>query len=402
MPRALISRAVALALSLAALVGGWTADASVSATRELGIPVLQDQSPASRTQHYEYVVGNQQLFIYDLDNALTLVQSFALPPAAHSNIKGVVASPATRMLYISYGGDGGTDGNGSLLKYDLLRNEIVWSKTYGHGVDSMAITPDGAFIYMPVGEEAKTSHEWKVLDAASSDEVGSVSGGLAPHNTVVSLSGAHVYLGGREDRTLYVRNVADGSLYKSIGPFIDTLRPFAINTAESLVYTTHTGLLGFQVASITNGNVLYTAKVEGFHSASDFTTPSHGISLSPDEREIYLIDTANAYAHVFDVSHVPDSAPVLVASIPVSNKFTGNEDGCGTGWCGKIGWLRHTLDGRFVVVGNSGDVIDTAARRVVGSLPQLAETRKMIEIDWTDGVPVQATPREGLGYGPPR
>ena len=57
--------------------------------------------------------------------------------------------------------------------------------------------------------------------------------------------------------------------------------------------------------------------------------------------------------------------------------------------------------GHFVMVGNAGDVIDTRTRQVIAHLPPLRETRKMLEIDWADGVPVSASPREGLGYRRP-
>ena len=155
------------------------------------------------------------------------------------------------------------------------------------------------------------------------------------------------------------------------------------------------------MGSISDGRVLYTARVEGFSHDSPFTTPSHGISLSPDEREVYVIDTANAYVHVFDVSRVPASPPSQVASIKLSSDFSGQEAGCGTGWCGRIGWLQHSRDGRFVYVGDGGDVIDTRTRRVVTTLASLRETRKMLEIDWRQRAPFAATPREGLGHRDP-
>jgi sugar lactone lactonase YvrE len=358
-------------------------------------------APETPVEHYEYVVLPGNAYVFNMDRGFEVAKVLALPPTTGSNIKGVVAHPPTGVLYVSYGGDGGADGTGSLLKYDLLHDRIIWTRDYRHGIDSMAISPDGGILYMPLGEEAKSSREWMLLDTSTGNAVGSVNGGLGPHNTVVAPSGRHVYLAGREDRTLYVRNVTDGSLFTTVGPFIDTIRPFTMNGAETLVFTTHTGLLGFQVASISSGGVLYTVRVEGFNSASNFTTPSHGISLSPDEREIYLIDTANAYAHVYDVSQLPDQAPVRAASIKLSRDFSGREDGCGTGWCGRIAWLQHSRDGRFVFVGDSGDVLDTHTRQVVATLAPLRHTRKMLEIDWAGGLPVFATPREGLGYQSP-
>jgi DNA-binding beta-propeller fold protein YncE len=356
------------------------------------------RTPSSMVRHYEYIFPNGCIQIYDIDDGHALVRSIPLSDTQNSNVKGVAAHPATGMLYVSFGGDGGKHGDGSLLKFSLLDERVIWVKRYGHGIDSMAITPDGTKIYMPAGEEAKSSRTWYIVDTTTGSDVGSLSGGKGPHNTVVSLSGERVYLGGREDTTLYVYDVARGSLVGTIGPYIDTIRPFSINRAETLVYSTHTGLLGFQIGSITDGRVLYTARVRGFSPSSPFTTPSHGISLSADEREVHVIDTGSAYVHVFDVSRVPASPPSQVASIKLSSDFSGEEAGCGTGWCGRIGWLQHSRDGRFLYVGDGGDVIDTRTRRVVTTLPSLRQTRKMLEIDWKQGVPFVATPREGMGY----
>ncbi|MDQ3809914.1 MAG: hypothetical protein M3336_06440 [Chloroflexota bacterium] len=349
------------------------------------------------TEQLEYVVAPGAIYVYDIDGGFALRKVLELAPTLGSNIKGLAADPGSGTLFVSYGGDGGQNGSGSLLKYDLLDERVVWTRAYPHGIDSMAIASDGTRLYMPVGEEEKFSTEWKILDPATGDEVGSLAGARAPHNTVVGPSGAHVYLAGREDPWLYVRNTADGSLVTYVGPFMSSIRPFTVNGAETLVFTTHTGMLGFQVGRVADGAVIFTVWVDGFAPDSAFTTPSHGISLAPDEREVYVIDTANAYAHVFDVSGLPEVAPAQVASIKLTGDFSGKEQGCGTGWCGRISWLRHTLDGRFVLVGNSGDVIDTATRQVIAVLPALRDTRKMIEIDWAEGMPIAASPREGIG-----
>src|SRR4029077_6091341 len=162
--------------------------------------VGRDPRTAGSTRgHYEYVFPNGCIRIYDIDAGHALIRSIPLPETEPSNVKGVVAHAPTGMLYVSFGGDGGKNGDGSLLKFSLLDERVLWGKRYDHGVDSRAIAADGARIYMPTGEEAKASRTWYIVDAATGNDVGSLSGGKGPHNTVVSVSGRHVYLGGRED-----------------------------------------------------------------------------------------------------------------------------------------------------------------------------------------------------------
>ncbi len=366
-----------------------------TATRGISSTNTATNTPTRSTiRHYEYVFPDGGMYVYDADNHHRLLKSVSLPTTA--GVRGIAASPVTHMLYVSYGGDGGSHGNGSMLKYDLVADKVVWVKNYSHGIDSMAISPDGNTIYMPGGELARDG-TWYVIDAKTGSEIGTINGGLGPHNTIVSLSGTHVYLGSRNYNYLEVADTTTNQVIRKIGPLYSGVRPFTINGKETLAFTTATGFLGFQISDITTGRVLYTVPFKGFSwDGRGPSAPSHGISLSPDEKELYVMDSPNSYVHVFDVSSVPASPPEQVADIKITS-MEGNETDCAYD-CLKDGWLQHSGDGRFVYVGDSGDVIDTATRKSVIYLPTLANTRKMLEIDWQSGLPIFTTSRSGLGY----
>ena len=302
-------------------------------------------------------------------------------------------------LYVSYGGDGGGNGNGSLLRYDLVESRVVWDHHYDHGIDSMAASSDGTRLYMPDGE-LSAAGLWFVISAETGDEIGVIHGGAGAHNTVVGRSGSKVYLGGRDHDELEVFDVAAGRVTGRVGPLKEGVRPFTVNGRETLAFTTATGFLGFQVGSLETGRVLYTNTFAGYtwdpkHFGA--SAPSHGISLSPDERELYVLDGPNSVVHVFDVSKLPGSPPAPVADIHLTHPLVGQESPCAYD-CLRDGWLQHSRDGRFVYVGDSGDVIDTTAKKPSAYLPALANSRKSIEIDWRDGIPVSTTTRHGLGY----
>ena len=350
---------------------------------------------SSATRHYEYVFPDSEMDVYDMDNGHKLVKRVSLPTAA--GVRGVAASPVTHMLYVSYGGDGGSNGTGSMLEYNLLTDKVVWTKDYSAGIDSMAISPDGKTIYMPDGE---LSHNgiWNVIDARTGNIICAIDAGTGPHNTIVSLNGAHVYMGGRNSNYLEVADTSTHTVIKKIGPLKSSVRPFTINGTEMLAYISVTGFLGFQVGDINTGQVLYTIPINGFSwDGSGPSDPSHGISLSPDEKELYVIDWPNSYIHVFDVAGVPNSPPKQIADIKLKHSMNHDESPCAYD-CLADGWLQHSRDGRFVYVGDSGDVIDTATRTIMAYLPALYNTRKMLEIDWANGVPVFTTSRSGLGY----
>ena len=350
------------------------------------LPVaIPSPAHAGQLHHYEYVFPDKSIYVYDMDHRGALVKHVKVPTSA--GVRGTVASAVTGMLYISYGRDRGSGG--SMLKYNLMTDEVVWAKHYPFGIDSMSISPDGNTIYMPTGELA-SGGIWKVIDANSGKVRTSIdSGGIGPHNTVVSPDGARVYMGPRYTNYLVVASTRTNRVIRRIGPVRGGgIRPFTINGAQNLAFITLSGFLGFQVGDISTGRILYTVPVQGFRaSGRGASTPSHGISLSPDEKEVYLVDSINNYVHVFDVTGLPELAPRQVADIRLLGALSHNESPCAYD-CLKDGWLHHSRDGRYVFVGDSGDVIDTTIRKTVMTLPALANSRKEIEIDFEGGAPL--------------
>jgi DNA-binding beta-propeller fold protein YncE len=339
------------------------------------------------TRHFEYVFADGAAQIYDIDHSNRHLGQLPFPNLA---VRGLVADPATNTLYVSYGGSGGSAGTGSMLAYDLVSGKTRWRRQYQTGVDNIAISPNGRTIYMAVGE-ASNSATWEIIDPSNGTITGSIQGGSGPHETIIGPDGNYVYLGGVNTPYLYVASTSTNTVVRRIGPLHGPgVRPFTINATQTLAFTTAWSFLGFQVSSIKTGKVLYSVSPPGFRvDATRFASiPDHGISLSPDGRQLYLIDTANSYVHVFDVSRLPGSAPRDIADIKLAHPPTSTGS-----------WLQHSRDGRYVYVGRSGDVIDTTTRKIVSYLPPLRDTQEFIEIDWRHGRLVDATSRYGVGYG---
>jgi hypothetical protein len=123
---------------------------------------------------------------------------------------------------------------------------------------------------------------------------------------------------GRNSTYLVVARASDGKVLKRVGPLYSGVRPFTINGRQTLGFTTATGFLGFQVSSLRTGKVLYTVPIKDFNwNPRTFgpSAPSHGISLSPNEKEVWVIDAPNGYVHVFDVTGLPAKPPRQVADI---------------------------------------------------------------------------------------
>ncbi|HUX86292.1 MAG TPA: hypothetical protein VMW65_04765 [Chloroflexota bacterium] len=371
---------------------------SVGFFPRLNLPGATSSASASAIQHDLYVFVDGTIYVYDEDNGFALVKTISLPETLAGG-RGIAASTATGMLFVSYGGDGGINGtNGSVLAYNLLTDKVAWITNYSHGIDSITVTPDGKTLYVP-GGAADTANLWYVVDASNGNQITTINAGGGAHNTVMGSNGQYVYLGGLFWNYLKQVSTSTNQVTQTIGPYVNGVRPFTVNGSDTLAFTTSTDFLGFEVSSIQTGQVLYTVPIKGFTCCPPTWTanaPSHGISLSPDEREIYVIDAPNSYVHVFDVTGLPNAAPVQVADISLNTPMGGTESPCAYD-CTQEGWLMHSIDGGYVYVGDSGDVIDTQTRQIVTNLPELAQTRQFIEIDWANGVPIAASQRESIG-----
>jgi hypothetical protein len=113
--------------------------------------------------------------------------------------------------------------------------------------------------------------------------------------------------------------------------------------------------------------------------------PSHGIGLTPDEREIWLADGANSLLHIFDNTVAP---PRQVASLPVRDQ---------------PGWITFSMDGRHAYP-STGEIIDTSTRRIVATLTdetgRAVQSEKLVEVAFAGGRPVRTGDQFGIGHAP--
>ena len=143
-------------------------------------------------------------------------------------------------------------------------------------------------------------------------------------------------------------------------------------------------LLGFEIGDMVSGRKLDRVTVKGFEKGPTkrHGCPSHGIGLTPDEKEIWLADAFNSRVHIFDATVMP---PKQVASIAVREQ---------------PGWITFSIDGQYAYP-STGDVIETRSRKIVTSLKdelgREVHSEKMVEVDFEGNEPLRAGDQFGVG-----
>jgi DNA-binding beta-propeller fold protein YncE len=319
--------------------------------------------------------GGHGILVFDIDNHHRFLKRIPTqgfhPDKTPSNVKGIAVSIPLNSIYVST--------IESLQRIDITTEKLVWEKQFEGGCDRMAISPDGKTMYLPSFEK----NFWNVVNCATGSIIKKIEVHKRAHNTIYGPSGQHVYLDDIASPWLYVSDAKTHSLVNKIGPFANFIRPFTINGKETLVYATVDSLLGFEVGDLKSGKKIAHVEVEGWNRGPvrRHGNPSHGIGLSPDEKELWLADGHNMRVHVFSATEPYQQ----LTTIPLQDM---------------PGWISFSMDGKYVYP-SSGEVIDRKTRKVITTLQNEfhnnVSSEKMLEIDFAGTKAVKASDQFGIG-----
>jgi DNA-binding beta-propeller fold protein YncE len=358
-------------LALLALLAALTSPVRMRAAAEQHL--LYVASPGTRN-YVEY--GGVGILVFDIANGYKFVRripTWDVPEGKQpENVKGIAASAKTGRVYVT--------SLNRMIAIDAISGKKLWDKTYEGGCDRMAISPDGKMLYVPQLE----GPSWHVVNAATGSVMATVETKSGSHNTIYSADGAHVYLAGLKSPVLSVADPRTHRVASTVGPFGDVIRPFTVNGRNTLVFVNVNGLLGFEVGDLKTGKKLYRVEVEGYKQGpvKRHGCPSHGIALTPDEKELWVADCANEAIHVFDATVIP---PKQSGTIKARD-------------C--VGWISFSLDGRSAY-SSTGEVVDVATRKVVAVLQdetgRQVQSEKQLELTVANGKVVRAGDQFGMG-----
>jgi hypothetical protein len=365
-----------LAILFVSLLAGWLANQTVAAAdtaQATERKLLYVAAPGVRN-YLEY--GGHGILVFDIENGhrfLKRIKTAGLNDSGEPlNVKGVCVSVSLKRIYVST--------TRTVTCLDLVTEKILWEKPYPGGCDRMAMSPDGKMMYVPSFEGA----HWHIVNADTGEVIAKIVPNSGAHNTVYGPDGRHAYLAGLRSPLLTVADTKTHTAAKTVGPFGNVIRPFTVNGSQTLCFVNVNDLLGFEVGDIKAGTKLHRVEVQGFEKGPTkrHGCPSHGIGLTPDEKEIWLTDAHNRRMHIFDATVMP---PKPIANIELRDE---------------PGWITFSIDGRYAYP-STGDIIDVKTRKIVTGLKDEkgteVQSEKMLEIDFKGNEPIRAGDQFGIG-----
>jgi YVTN family beta-propeller protein len=269
---------------------------------------------------------------------------------------GVCAPADGRVLFITI------MSTSEMKVVDTATNKVtqtiaLLSHPTGAEPNQCASTPDGRYVAVPMRFYGKEQSKLGDVDVISMPE-GKIVKVLSlrfPHNCFEGGSNQFLYCETRATGAVYRLNLHTMSFDKEIPTGPDP-RPFAIAPNKETLYTALGGFHGFAIVNIENKNIqrvpLAGPPEPAVCQKYEPNTPTHGVALSPDGRDLWVTSMADASVYVYDLARKQWSGPIHTGDCP--------------------NWISIAPGGKYVTVSNCGSntvsVINAQSRKVVADI----------------------------------
>lgn len=315
--------------------------------------------------------------VYDIDTGHSLLKKIQAV-ANVRDLRGVAASAVTGRLFVAYED---TSRRGRVACLDLYTDKIVWNSVIAPGVDRLAISANGRWLYVPTSEY-NAADFINIVDASTGSVLRRVHFSSHSHDTQYPLSGPIFQETKAEDGTGRYLYLIDPHAYKvsSIGPFSGVVGPFAVDASSTYAVADVTDLWGMQVADLkTHG--LVTAMIPDHPSGKPGLL--HGIGWTPDEKEVWQ-SGFDSHVYIWDMRH--PMAPALKKILSLRS--------------GPPHWLTFTIKGDYAYVSsvkNSRNRTEIFDARTYASVGAIGSSEDMLEVDFVNGRISQVGDQFGIG-----
>ncbi len=316
--------------------------------------------------------GRQKLYVTNSNgDDLTIVDVATNKPIGRIEVgphpHGIAVPAAQNVIYVTIEGRG-RNQPGELLWIDPTTDKITRRMNIGPEPNQLAVTPDGKFAYVPVNDG-----HYEVIDLAQAKIVERIVTGGRPHNTLCSADGKHAYLApmGSPKKV----TIVDTATHKPVGEirFSNVVRPIALSRDEKRLFAEVDGLVGIEMADVAKREMVHRVLAQLTPEQKTAASRSHGLGITPDQREIWECDVEHKDVHVYDIT---GDAPRQIATIPIG---------------GTVYWLTFSPDGKVCYVSalsnNEVVAVDTATKKVVARIPVGNQPKRLLVVTVPKGRP---------------
>ncbi len=275
------------------------------------------------------------------------------------HVHGVCAPADGRRLFTTI------ESEDNLKVIDTATGSIVDTISLTGRPNQCASTPDGRFVGVPIRDRDSVD----IVDTTLRRVVKTLPVKM-PHNCYNAGNNEDMFVSSMGDREINRIDLKRMAYVQKI-PVGGVPRPYAVSRDEKVLYAALTDLHGFVIASIPDQKVIERVELSPappLHCPLEPHTPTHGLELSPDGKEVWVTSLADAGVYVYDVT-----TKKLSKEIP-------------TGKCPN--WVAFSPDGKYCFVSNSDSddcsIINTQTRQEVARIRVGKGPKRLLAISAPD------------------
>lgn len=253
---------------------------------------------------------------------------------------GLCAPADGRILFVTI------ESENNLKILDTITGKILATIRVSGKPNECAATPDGRYVGVPIRDGDRVD----IVDTQLKKVVKSLPV-KTPHNCFNSGNNRDLYVSSMGDNEIDVIDLAKME-YSARIPTGGIPRPYAVSGDEKRLYTALTNLHGFAIADIPERKVIDKVELPPappLHCPLEVNTPTHGLALSPDGKQLWVTSLADGGIYVYDLATRKTSTLIPVGECP--------------------NWVAFSPDGRYCAVSNSDSndcsIIDAHSQREV-------------------------------------
>jgi YVTN family beta-propeller protein len=238
------------------------------------------------------------------------------------------------------------EGDHTLHVIDTATDRIIRSIKLSGLPNQCAVTPDGRLVGVPI----RGGDSVDIVDVAAGKVVKNLPIKV-PHNCYNAQRNDHVWVTSMGDHKVNLIDLKTLAYLAEI-PVGGIPRPLAVTRDEKTLYCQLSDLHGFVVADVPSRKVIAKVELPPLPPDVKFpvpNTPSHGLALTPDEKELWATSCGTDTVYVYDTAGQKVVGKVRTGKGPA--------------------WLTFSPDGKLCcvsnVLGDDVSVIDAAKRQEV-------------------------------------
>jgi YVTN family beta-propeller protein len=266
------------------------------------------------------------------------------------------------LLYVT------VESTGELVVLDTTTHRELARLPVGKVPNQLTLTRDGRFAYIPLRDEAQVAIIEVTLEpAGTTPRVGlrrlkRLPIGEWPHNSYTGARTGHLYVTSFRGGSIHVFDPARHEQLYEI-PFPGEVRPVALARDESRAYVAESNFHGFLVVDVAARSVTARVELPPLDTPEPFLrTYVHGLTLSADERELWVTSCAGAAVYVYSLPNLKLQARVATGKFP--HWFAWEPDG-------RVLWVSQMESDQV-------SAIDTATRTVLATLKTGPAPRRIV------------------------